>query len=80
MISQLHTEIQEPEKSIDQTNSKRKIILFVGLNGKAICEGLMSYNYTGLSLPSFTKALFWLKNQILSTLNFCIKIRLLQHR
>lgn len=66
MISQLHNDIQRPAKSIDQTKNERKIILFVGLNGKEICEELMSYNYTGLSLPSFTKALFWLKNQILS--------------
>ena len=57
----------QQKTSIDNSNSKkRKIILFVGLNGKEICEELLSYSYTGLSLPSFTKALFWLKNQVLS--------------
>ena len=50
----------------DYNPTKKKHILFVGLNGKEICEELLSYGYTGLSLPSFTKALFWLKNQILT--------------
>ena len=31
-----------------------KNILFVGSNGKEICEELFSFGYAGLSLPSFS--------------------------
>lgn len=66
MIKESNGNIQQVS-SLDIGNSKkRKIILFVGLNGKEICEELLSYTYTGLSIPSFTRALFWLENQMLS--------------
>ena len=47
-----------PQKvSNDNISSKKKnIILFVGLNGKEICEELLSYGYTGLSLSSYLLA------------------------
>jgi lipopolysaccharide/colanic/teichoic acid biosynthesis glycosyltransferase len=45
--------------------SKGKI-LFIGSRGKRICEELVELNYSGLSLPTFSKAFYWLENQILS--------------
>lgn len=66
MINQPNNGFRELTKRGIYSGKKRQIILFVGLNGKEICEGLLSHNYTGLSLPSFTKALFWLKSQILT--------------
>ena len=74
MIKHSNIEVREFPKEGDYSSNKREIILFVGLNGKEICESLMSYNYTGLSLPSFTKALFWLKNQILTKAEIPIAI------
>lgn len=41
-------------------------ILFIGNGGKDICEQLIDLNYSGLSMPSFSKAFYWLENQILS--------------
>ncbi len=45
--------------------SKGKI-LFIGENAISICEDLVEHNYTGLSMPSFSKAFYWLENQILA--------------
>jgi lipopolysaccharide/colanic/teichoic acid biosynthesis glycosyltransferase len=45
--------------------SKGKI-LFIGENALSICEDLVEHNYTGLSMPSFSKAFYWLENQILA--------------
>ncbi len=55
-------------KMLDNTESikNKKHILFVGLNGIEICEEFLSLGYLALSLPSFTKALYWLKNQFLT--------------
>jgi lipopolysaccharide/colanic/teichoic acid biosynthesis glycosyltransferase len=45
--------------------SKGKI-LFIGENALSICEDLVEHNYTGLSMSSFSKAFYWLENQILA--------------
>ncbi|MCK5704113.1 MAG: hypothetical protein KAI29_23330, partial [Cyclobacteriaceae bacterium] len=68
MIKQPNDHFQKETSNYNSEDkpNKRKHILFVGFNGIEVCEELMSYGYTGLSLPSFTKALFWLKNQMLS--------------
>ena len=49
-----------------EEESNRRLLLFIGVNAVDICNDLFGYNYTGLSLPSFTKAEIWLKNRILS--------------
>jgi lipopolysaccharide/colanic/teichoic acid biosynthesis glycosyltransferase len=51
------------EKVIEAYKGK---ILFIGSRGKKICEELIDLNYSGLSLPTFSKAFYWLENQILS--------------
>lgn len=51
------------ERVIDSYKGK---ILFIGSRGKKICQQLVDLHYTGLSLPSFSKAFYWLENQILS--------------
>ena len=50
----------------DSKGVEQQLILFVGSNAVEICSALLDYNYTGLSLPSFSRAELWLKNQILS--------------
>jgi lipopolysaccharide/colanic/teichoic acid biosynthesis glycosyltransferase len=51
------------ERVIEASKGK---ILFIGSRGKRICEELVDLNYSGLSLPTFSKAFYWLENQILS--------------
>lgn len=51
------------ERVIEASKGK---ILFIGSRGKRICEELVELNYSGLSLPTFSKAFYWLENQILS--------------
>lgn len=46
-------------------NTKGKI-LFVGSGGGIICQKLVDLNYSGLSFPNFTKAFYWLENQLLT--------------
>ena len=53
-------------KTVDGFKTKRNLILFVGSNALDICSQLFEYNYTGLSLPTFSKAEIWLKNRLLS--------------
>lgn len=58
-----HVHVMENNNSIDSYKGK---ILFIGINGKNICQELIDLNYSGLSLPNFSKAFYWLENQILS--------------
>ncbi len=55
----------EIKNRIDNRFKNKSHILFAGLNGVEICEEFLSLGYLALSLPSFTKALYWLKNQLL---------------
>jgi lipopolysaccharide/colanic/teichoic acid biosynthesis glycosyltransferase len=48
-----------------QRKSKPNLILFVGINGVEICEELLKYNFTGLSISSPEKAYYWLENLLL---------------
>ena len=45
--------------------TKRNLLLFVGSNAINICDQLFEYNYTGLSLSTFSKTEIWLKNRLL---------------
>ncbi len=54
---------KQPGTEINQ--AEKGIILFVGYNGKNICDKIVEFNYTGFSLPNFTKAYYWLENQLL---------------
>ncbi len=45
---------------------KKGKILFIGAIGREVCQQLIDLDYTGLSLPSFSKAFYWLENQLLS--------------
>jgi lipopolysaccharide/colanic/teichoic acid biosynthesis glycosyltransferase len=55
----LNTDSQIPIKA------KRNLLLFVGSNAINICDQLFEYNYTGLSLSTFSKTEIWLKNRLL---------------
>lgn len=48
------------------TNPSKGKILYIGSNGINVCQELVDLNYSGLSLPNFSKAFYWLENQILS--------------
>ena len=51
--------------SNQQNRPENPLILFVGINGVNICEELLRYNYTGLSISSPEKAYYWLENLLL---------------
>jgi lipopolysaccharide/colanic/teichoic acid biosynthesis glycosyltransferase len=47
-----------------KTTDKFRKILYVGENGKYICENLVAYNYGGLSLNSAFNAYCWLREKL----------------
>ena len=49
-----------------KVNVNKGKILFIGSQAKDVCQELVELNYSGLSLPNFSKAFYWLENQILS--------------
>jgi len=56
------------ETNISSHNLKKEkgIVLFIGYQGKGVCNKLVDCNYTGFSLGSFKKAYYWLENQLLN--------------
>jgi len=40
-------------------------LLFLGFEGKKICDKIVENNYTGFSLEEFNRAYYWLENQVL---------------
>lgn len=39
-------------------------ILFIGFNGKDVCNNILEGNYTGFSMSDFGKAYYWLETQL----------------
>ena len=62
----IKTATQTIEMKKPQASEKKGKILFIGAIGREVCQQLIDLNYTGLSLPSFSKAFYWLENQLLS--------------
>ncbi len=58
-------EITTPAMETTTSESIRNV-LFIGKSGIEVCEGLVGFDYSGFSLPSFSKAYYWLENQLLA--------------
>ena len=42
------------------------IYLFIGNSARNVCGDLVKLHYTGLSMPDFSKAFYWLENRVLA--------------
>jgi len=57
---------EQPKSNFSQSTASKGSILFVGFNGKDVCQQLIDGHYTGFSVADFGKAFYWLENQLLN--------------
>jgi len=65
-MMQVYNNRKSTEQKEGVPGTSKGKILFIGARGKKICEELVELKYSGFSLPGFSKAFYWLENQILS--------------
>lgn len=66
MIQVYSNQNQSAELSTSEEVIDKGMILFIGSKGVEICRDFIDLQYSGLSIPNFSRAFYWLENQILS--------------
>jgi len=54
--------VKNLQEKVRSEQSRSKVILYLGFNGKYICSEMLDFGYTGFSFYTFSKALTWLKD------------------
>ncbi len=55
-----------PKKSEKVMQTIQREILYIGTKEKSVCQQLVDLRYSYFSVPNFSKAFYWLENQLLS--------------
>jgi lipopolysaccharide/colanic/teichoic acid biosynthesis glycosyltransferase len=57
--------VHQPHSPSDDVMEPAGKILYIGSLGREVSIGLLNFNYSGLTLANFTKAFYWMENQVL---------------